>query len=656
INGTSSVRATTAAQAPGSAQPADQAPTMAPDSLQVSTPGLPTPVTTPPANPPMPDTLVKGLVHGAEDDAAKALDFVGKVPFLRDIGYKLYGMVSGPPKDSPTVDNLGGLTPNLYRGAQPSAEGFQTLAANGVKTVINLRPEEQWEKPMVEKAGMKYVYLPLPPVGPPTNQEALQFLSLVTDPANGKVYFHCQHGADRTGAMAAAYRIAVQGWTPEQAIAEMPEYKFHAGIEDAKVSFVQQFGKYWASLPADQRAKVLHGIPTAPLAAADTGKNTPLPQADVKAPTPQGAVDAGGGVQMSAGNSVQLFTDRKNSYQEALKLINSAKTSIQFETFTFNGQMGQGIADALIKARQRGVNVQVVLDPKQLLVSDGNGLKNLLLANGIDVRLYNETALNDPVVAIDHAKQLIVDGQTALAGDSNFDRYEDYDMDYQLQGPAVAKLQAMFAQSWTTAKAAGTISSAGLPPVKPVPVATGAPVPGADTSIGITETAPEADGRVGDQTYQDTLNAINKSKKSIDVLMYTMSDTGEIDALKAAAQRGVKVRVVLSPSKATYNSKAVEDLEAAGIQVRWFNLAHGQHEMHGKVAVFDGKTVLGGSTNWVHSSAADNHELGVWMQGPVADQVETTFNQIWTTGSRPAQLSKLGQIEAEVMDGVSRFL
>ena len=32
---------------------------------------------------------------------------------------------------------------------------------------------------------------------------------------------HCQHGADRTGAMSALYRIAVQGWSKEEAIREM---------------------------------------------------------------------------------------------------------------------------------------------------------------------------------------------------------------------------------------------------------------------------------------------------------------------------------------------------------------------------------------------------------------------------------------------------
>jgi phosphatidylserine/phosphatidylglycerophosphate/cardiolipin synthase-like enzyme len=152
------------------------------------------------------------------------------------------------------------------------------------------------------------------------------------------------------------------------------------------------------------------------------------------------------------------------------------------------------------------------------------------------------------------------------------------------------------------------------------------------------------------------MNAIQTSQKSIDVLMYSMSDPNELSALKDAAKRGVKVRVVLSPSKRIYNSEAVSELQKAGIDVRWFNLAPGMKEMHAKVAVFDGQTVVGGSTNWVHSSNKDNHELGIWMQGAVAGQVERNFDEIWTGQSTEAHQSSVNQLEAHLMDGVARFL
>lgn len=63
----------------------------------------------------------------------------------------------------------------------------------------------------------------------PQEKEAVKFLKIVTDKKKGPFLVHCQHGADRTGTMCAVYRIAVQGWTKEEAIKEMTEggFGFH---------------------------------------------------------------------------------------------------------------------------------------------------------------------------------------------------------------------------------------------------------------------------------------------------------------------------------------------------------------------------------------------------------------------------------------------
>lgn len=215
-------------------------------------PVAPTPVS------PRTETPLRKAVRAVEEEAADVVIGLSHFKPLADLGYKIYGFLTRPKADTPPLDNLGEVTPNLQRGAQPTEEGFARLKQQGVKTVINLRPEASWEAPMVEAQGMNYVYLPLPAVGAPTNEQAVQFLKTVTDPANGKVFFHCLHGADRTGAMAAAYRIAVQGWTADRAIDEMYQYHFHAGFEDAKLDFVRQFASYWQGLPPQQRAAILH--------------------------------------------------------------------------------------------------------------------------------------------------------------------------------------------------------------------------------------------------------------------------------------------------------------------------------------------------------------------------------------------------------------
>ncbi|HEY9764735.1 MAG TPA: dual specificity protein phosphatase family protein [Chroococcales cyanobacterium] len=203
-------------------------------------------------------SLPKEVKETVEDAVAEAIEFGAKSPFLKKAGHQLYDRFTRPKADTPELANVGQLSPTLLRGAQPTEQGFAALKKQGVQTVINLRPEENWEEDMVVKQGMKYLYLPVPPVAEPTNEQALKFLSAVTDSQNGKVYFHCQRGIDRTGAMAGAYRIAVQGWTLDQAAAEMRQFGFKDGFEQDKLDFLRGFASYWKGLPSAEKATVLH--------------------------------------------------------------------------------------------------------------------------------------------------------------------------------------------------------------------------------------------------------------------------------------------------------------------------------------------------------------------------------------------------------------
>jgi protein tyrosine/serine phosphatase len=74
----------------------------------------------------------------------------------------------------------------------------------------------------------------------PVTGDVVRFLKIVTDPNHTPVFVHCQHGADRTGTMCAVYRIAVQGWSKDEAIAEMTKGGFgHHAIYKNLVKFVR---------------------------------------------------------------------------------------------------------------------------------------------------------------------------------------------------------------------------------------------------------------------------------------------------------------------------------------------------------------------------------------------------------------------------------
>ena len=123
--------------------------------------------------------------------------------------------------------NLHKVSDTLYRSAQPSAEGIANLKAMGIKTIVNLRSFHS-DHDEIGNTGLAYEHIYMK-AWHPEEEDAVRFLQIVTNPKRTLVLVHCQHGADRTGTMCALYRIAVQGWTKEEAIREMTQggFGFH---------------------------------------------------------------------------------------------------------------------------------------------------------------------------------------------------------------------------------------------------------------------------------------------------------------------------------------------------------------------------------------------------------------------------------------------
>ena len=128
-----------------------------------------------------------------------------------------------------TIGNFGQVAPTYFRGEQPEGSDYATLAAFGIKTVIDLQADGQAsEKGLVEKAGMAFHRIPMTTRKAPTSAQIAEFLKLVNDPANQPVYVHCAGGKHRTGIMTAIYRMTHDSWTSDQAFKEMKQYKFGA--------------------------------------------------------------------------------------------------------------------------------------------------------------------------------------------------------------------------------------------------------------------------------------------------------------------------------------------------------------------------------------------------------------------------------------------
>ena len=124
----------------------------------------------------------------------------------------------------PGVRNLHKVSEELYRGAQPSVEGMWQLKKFGIKTIVNLRSFHS-DRKEIGDTGLSYEHIYMK-TWHAEDEEVVRFLKIVTDGERTPAFVHCQRGADRTGTMCAIYRVAVQGWSKDEAIEEMTKGGF----------------------------------------------------------------------------------------------------------------------------------------------------------------------------------------------------------------------------------------------------------------------------------------------------------------------------------------------------------------------------------------------------------------------------------------------
>lgn len=122
--------------------------------------------------------------------------------------------------------NLYQITPTLYRSRQPDAAAQPLLQRLGVHTVINFLKES--DSKWLSDASVAQVQIPLQVVHIDDADVIESLRAIQTAQQNGPVLIHCKHGLDRTGLVAAMYRIVAQGWSKQAALDEME----HGGYGD----------------------------------------------------------------------------------------------------------------------------------------------------------------------------------------------------------------------------------------------------------------------------------------------------------------------------------------------------------------------------------------------------------------------------------------
>jgi cardiolipin synthase len=299
-------------------------------------------------------------------------------------------------------------------------------------------------------------------------------------------------------------------------------------------------------------------------------------------------------------DTIRVLGVGQATFNELRRLIDGARSSVDVEVYEF-GRLD--LASSLAAAHRRGVTVTVIDDPSE---TTSAATAALLRAAGVDVADY-------PVRTrmIDHVKLLVVDGSTAVVGGINWGAgsFANHDFDAEVQGPAVHNLRRVFLRDLVTC---GRVVAV--------------PDPVADPAVLVGATLP------GGEILPMVLGVIAAVRISLDVAMYTLTDAAVVAAIEAAADAGVRVRVLLDPSERPSDPSATS-LRAHRVPVELYR--SGGEKLHAKAAIADGSTVVFGSANWTVSGFDHNHELDVEIPAApvVAAAFEAQFNADWASSA-----------------------
>jgi phosphatidylserine/phosphatidylglycerophosphate/cardiolipin synthase-like enzyme len=128
---------------------------------------------------------------------------------------------------------------------------------------------------------------------------------------------------------------------------------------------------------------------------------------------------------------------------------------------------------------------------------------------------------------------------------------------------------------------------------------------------------------------QRLVRAIEESRRTIDIAVYSFTASELAEALYAAKARGVRIRVLVDRERAEAGGSGIRGLRLNGITVRSLGVPE-QSLMHHKFAVFDERLVATGSYNWTNSAEHANYENLVVLEEPaVVARFQQEFRRLW---------------------------
>ena len=312
------------------------------------------------------------------------------------------------------------------------------------------------------------------------------------------------------------------------------------------------------------------------------------------------------------GNRVEPLLNGDQAYPAMLDAIHGARHSISLVTYIFDhDRSGQAFIDALSSARERGVEVRVLIDDVGARYSR-TSVVGELCRRGVDCRTFLPTRVPRSVQYANlrnHRKLLTVDGQVAFTGSLNIregcmleqqPEYPVQDIHFRLAGPVVTQMQRAFIADWAFASGEVLQGEPWLPQVGFL---------GDSWARGIPD-GPDEDF---EKLLLTLLGAIGVAQQRLVIMTpYFLPDSSIVNALSVAALRGVQVDIILPEVN---NLRLVQWASTAML---WQVLIRGCRVYltpppfdHSKLMLVDNAYAMFGSTNWDPRSLRLNFEYNV---------------------------------------------
>jgi cardiolipin synthase A/B len=344
------------------------------------------------------------------------------------------------------------------------------------------------------------------------------------------------------------------------------------------------------------------------------------------------------GSSLITGNKVTLLHDGPQTMAAMSDAIGKARHHIHLETYIFEqDELGLQFADLLIARQRSGVQVSIIYDSvgtlgtSQAFFEKMRDAGILLIAfNPVNpLKMTGPWQLNHR----DHRKILIVDGTVAFTGGVNISgayatsslfrsggrrnaKIGWRDTHIQIEGPAVAALQTVFLDNWTKQHGPLLVDRTFFPPLAEA----------GNKLVRVLASEPGGHHEI----YKAYMLAIEGAQQTIHITSaYFVPDAQILQALMAAARRGVEVKLILpgvtDSDLVFYAAQSFySEMLASGIKIYQLQIA----VLHAKTAVIDKVWATVGSTNIDTRSFLHNNEINVVvMDTEFGDAMEKAFTE-----------------------------